>query len=461
MGKQKKFSISMCATKISACCKALWNRLMVAIKVIYKIIMRIFAATVLLPFVVVPFLSECLDHKYAQWLWYTACVLFVGLLVIDRCRRKEPTFKTPIFEFYSRVGEVAVLPVMASVFVFNYYNIDQIWLWVIFVLAAIGTPCYFISLYAVTLKQEDRSETEKKNGALNTCKYILLYWLYDLFYMAIFNEWPTLIYLFGIVAIVIIFYNLAVVFLKGVKNLQYFLPFDLLFGIGLTVYLIYIVPDENLRNIILTITASVLGGLLALVGVAWTIRHTNELRQEDMMRLENERREDERKKHVPYIRISFNKELPPIVVNAHIRNGIDFSNPDELAALKGTVYFSINVPDFNIKNVSSGNIIIKGVYLHQKYYSFEQVEIVEPGACCRVCTTNNYWVAMPEPQKSITLILGDILGNDYEVVCPVTYGRDSVRLKSVATIGDKEYIGYDYSYIVSSADLPVLIKDDM
>lgn len=430
------------------------------LKICFKAAIRAVAAAVLTIIFVIPFLSKVIDHKFAQWLWYPACTLYLILLTVDRIRRKEPVFNEPIFDFYCKVGESLVLPVFASIFVFNYYHIDHIWRWVIFAMIAVAAPCYFFSLLLFDFKHRQRSEEERKTAGLNICKYILLYWLYDLFYMAIFNNWDTLIYIFGIIAIVVIFYNLTSIFLNGAKTLQFLLPFDLLFGIGLTVYLIYIIPDDELRNIILTIAASVFGGLLALVGVAWTIKHTNAARLEDMVRIENDRREEERKKHIPYIRVSFEKELPPIVVNARITTGIDFENSDDLAQLKGNVYFSINVQDFSIKNVSNANIILKGVLFHQKYYAFKQPEIVEPGACCKVKTTNNYWVAMPQPEQSISLLVDDILGNTYEVNCPVSYSHDSMRLKTIATIGDVEYSGYDYEYIVSTAKLPVLIPDN-
>lgn len=315
------------------------SRILIGLKYCYKIIVRIVAAAVLFALFAIPFLSECIDHVLAQWIWYPACVVFLALVVMDKCRRKEPTFKTPVFNFYSRVGEMLILPVLSSIFVFNYYDIDHIWYWVIFVFIAVAVPIYFLSFYVFSLGQRQMSDEEKKTGALNMCKYILLYWLYDLLYMAIFNGWPMLIFIFGIIAIVVIFYNVTTVFLHGEKVLQCFLPFDLLLGIGLTIYLIYIIPDVHLQTIVLTIVASVLGGLIALVGVAWTIRHTNATRQEDLMRIERERKEEERKKHIPYIRISFEKEFPSIVLNANIRTGLDFENPEDTATLNGNAFF--------------------------------------------------------------------------------------------------------------------------
>lgn len=427
------------------------------LKILGKIAIRIVAVAVLAAVFVVPFLPNKLDKNLAQWIWYPNCALFLLLLALDRRWHKEPTFKIPIFEFYYKTGLVLVLPFFLSIFVFNYYDIDRIWLWVIFVMVAIAAPCFFFSLYVFENQQAQRSDEDKSAGALNVAKHTLLFWLYDLFYMAIFNRWQIPVFVFGTIAIVVIFYTVASAFLSGKKMLQPVLPFDLLLGMALTIYLIYIVPDEALQNIILAVVVSVLGGIIALVGVAWTIRHTNQSRQEDLLRMETDRREEERKKHIPYIRISFDKELPPIVVDAHIRTGIDFENPVDIATIKDKVYFSVNIRDFNIKNVSNANIFLKGVILQQTYYPFDQIELVEPGACCRVQTTNNYMIAMAEAQESIRLVICDILGNDYEVTCPVSHSHDSVRLQQFTTVEDIEYMGHSCTYVVISADIPVLI----
>ena len=52
--------------------------------------------------------------------------------------------------------------------------------------------------------------------------------------------------------------------------------------------------DNSLREIITTIVSAVYGGLLTLVGVAWTIRKGDDDRRRDITRIEEEKREDER-----------------------------------------------------------------------------------------------------------------------------------------------------------------------
>ena len=52
-----------------------------------------------------------------------------------------------------------------------------------------------------------------------------------------------------------------------------------------TVFLIYIIPDQDVRNIVTAVIAAFYGGVLTLMGVAWTINYTEKKRVEEMARL--------------------------------------------------------------------------------------------------------------------------------------------------------------------------------
>ena len=150
---------------------------------------------------------------------------------------------------------------------------------------------------------------------------------------------------------VYIFYNLTRAFLSNTKKHWWGLLQDFLWGVAITVYLIFLIPNDALQTIVLSITAAVYGGLLTLVGVAWTIKDTNEKRKEDLIRVETERKEEERKKNIPYIRLAFNKDLPPLVANATMENILNFENSEELARLERKVFYQISIKDFIIKNL--------------------------------------------------------------------------------------------------------------
>jgi hypothetical protein len=210
---------------------------------------------------------------------------------------------------------------------------------------------------------------------------------------------------------------------------------------------------------VLSITAAVYGGLLTLVGVAWTIKDTNEKRKEDLSRVEVERKEEERKKNIPYIRMDYSREIPPLVVNARITEGLDFGDPEERAKLNGKSFVQIMIKDFQIKNVSNTNIIMHGVIAFGKYHEFIVKEIVESGARCMVKTTNNYVIPAAQPEQAIFLVISDILGNKYKTECRLTLDVGVNSFRMATTVGDEELVGYDYNCHVSSLDLPILIKN--
>lgn len=88
-------------------------------------------------------------------------------------------------------------------------------------------------------------------------------------------------FILGGLIMVIIFYNLSKAFINGNSPLKFGLVQDFIVGIALTIYLIYIIPNESLQQIIIPIVAAVYGGLLTIVGVAWAIKKSDRDRKEE------------------------------------------------------------------------------------------------------------------------------------------------------------------------------------
>lgn len=409
--------------------------------------------------VILPFLHSYVPLQIAQSLWFPACALYLVFWAIG-LRIEKFSFEDPREDFIANWGLFSAIPITLSVFVFSYYEIHYIWCWVIFTMIFIATPVFLFNLYSLDLKVNDRSLSEKNRLAKDTLKSVLFLWIVDLFYMSIFNQWLKSTYFFGIIAVVFLFYNVTHAFLKGFKTLQFLLPFEFLLGVGATVYLIYIIPDESLQEIILSVVTSVLGGLLALVGVAWTIRSTNEVRIADLQRLDIERMEEERKKHIPYVRISYTKEPPLIIADAEITTVLDLGKSEDRTLLDGNTYHSVCIENFNIKNVSGCNIILLGVVVLGKYYGFSHSEIMEPGVCCQIQTTGNYSVATTTLDLAIWLVVSDILGNRYEIKCPFARKYLSNSEPIFTVIDDDTYIGLYYDYTIRYIGLPELIKEN-
>ena len=438
------------------------------LKISSKVIIAIISIAALLAFVVVPFLHSKIKDVVAKFVWYPSCVLFVVSAVATVFKKPKTPSKYPIFDFLGNLGLVPIVVIFSSAFLINYCDTAYTWWWAIFVLVALFLPIFVFGMRIFLKKEKEYTEDQIKTSLKVCWKYVGFYWLMDLFYMAIFNYWTadeqsqtlwlTLQFVFGGLAMVYIFYNLARAFLSNAQKHWWGLLQDFLWGIGITVYLIFLIPDNALQTIVLSITAAVYGGLLTLVGVAWTIKDTNEKRKEDLIRVETERKEEERKKNIPYIRLAFNKDLPPLVANATMVNILDFENSEELSRLERNVFYQISIKDFIIKNLSNTNIILNGVIAYGKYFEFSRMEIIEPDACCLIKTTKNTMISVACPDQSIHLVVSDTLGHQYKTECHLTLESGTDRWRIVTTIDGEEYTGFEFPYMVSSIELPNLLK---
>ena len=272
-----------------------------ALKISVKALIAIIGIAATVAFMAVPFLHNQIDAIVAKIIWYPSCLLFVISAIATIFKKPKTPSKYPIFDFLGNLGLVPIVVIFSSAFLINYYDTTYNWWWAIFVLIALFLPIFVFGMRSFLKKEKEYTEDQIKTSLKVCWKYVGFYWLMDLFYMAIFNYWTadeqsqtpwlTLQFVFGGLAMVYIFYNLARAFLSNAQKHWWGLLQDFLWGIAITVYLIFLIPDDALQNIVLTITAAVYGGLLTLVGVAWTIKDTNEKRKEDLIRVETERKE--------------------------------------------------------------------------------------------------------------------------------------------------------------------------
>lgn len=167
------------------------------------------------------------------------------------------------------------------------------YLWLIFALLAVLIPVWILFMASKAAKPYSNDKQKMKIISLNAIKYILFYWLCDLFLMSCIIDNLACKYIFGGSIMLIVFYNLSNAFANSkVKRnglIKWGMLQDFIVGVGLSIYLIYIIPNTDLREIVSVIIAAVYGGLLTLVGVAWTI-----------IKGESERKEDEQNRVKPF-----------------------------------------------------------------------------------------------------------------------------------------------------------------
>lgn len=434
------------------------KRLLRGIEPGYKKMFRLFKIVLLLVYSTVPFLSNYISQTNALCVWFP-CAIYIFISTAIEHVKKDHYFENPVWEYAARQGEFSLLLIFPSVFVFNYYEIDYMWCWVVFISLAIYIPVFFVTTLNFDFRQNVRSDEEKRKAHINGAKHICYYWLFDLLFCSCFNNWNIMTYILGTIVIVIIFCNATKVFLGGNELFWWSLPFEFLIGISLSVYLIFSISNTSLRQIILSIVAALYSGLFTLIGVAWTIKKGETDRQEDMRRIEIERCEEERKKYVPFLKI-VNGTKTEEVARVISLKGIDFDKLEDVALLKRYICYEVTIKSFDIKNISKEIIILKGVVVHGVYHSFLREVIIEPGGICRIETTKNYSVVFAELDKMMTLVVEDILGNQYSVGCRITLYSDSSRhIVFENELG--KYTGFCYSYIVESVELPNLIDVSM
>ena len=248
------------------------------LKTFFNIAWHILVAIAFCGFIVLPFLHNAIGKTLGQWIWYPSLAIFLVYSFIPNKKLKE---QSKFVQISSSGGIWQLLFIISGIFVINYYDTSYNWYWFAFAIIAVSIPIGCITVKAWAESKNTYSTEQVKAANIRLGKYIMFYWLLDLFYMACFNQWLVLQFVFGGLAMLIVFYSLTVAFLSEIKTNKWLLLTDFILGIGLTVYLIYIIPSDDLRNIIIPIVSAVYGGLLTLVGVAWTIKDNNNKKRQD------------------------------------------------------------------------------------------------------------------------------------------------------------------------------------
>lgn len=259
--------------------------------------------------------------------------------------------------------------------------------WISFTLIAILIPIGLKSFKVWVEKHFNCTDEQKKNVSTNFFKYWMFYWLCDLFYMACFLDNIVCKFVFGCLIMVIVLMNVCFSFVSSncktvfqkIGLLQ-----DFLVGIGLTVYLIYLIPEKELQTIILTIVAALYGGLITLVGVAWTIKKSDK-----------DRKEDEIKHEKPYF--SFNPQFKEAFLNESEKVcSPSIQNEQEY---KHEVLVQL-------ENSDKSSFILKKLYHDGKWFELEGNFTVLPSGKCFL----SFYFDSP---LDIVLTVQDTLGNEY------------------------------------------------
>lgn len=271
------------------------------------------------------------------------------------------------------------------------------WFWFGFFIVFI--PVSFINFFTFFVIRKKPNEKQKKNLGINIVKYVFLCWLYDLLYMSIFNNWLILEYVFGVLAISIIFYNLTKAFLSEYNSLKWMLLFDLIFGVGLSIYLIYILPDVNLQTIMTSIISALYGGFLTLIGVAWTIRHTNAEKKKDEL-----------------------KAIHPFIYPFNSFNDFDSKQLVTLEFFEENMQISKSKYVGMIKNTDNGILILKELIVDDERFYIRHGDILDKNSFAQILLYSEKDLQF----KKVTIVGTDVRG--YVVAFNVELDEDKKEI---------------------------------
>lgn len=192
-----------------------------------------------------------------------------------------------------------------------------------------------------------------------------------------------------------------------------YVAFYLALVVGLPFFLHWAGVEENtLQNIIIPIYASILGGALALAGVAWTIRFTQNERIEQDQKRDEERRVEERKKYRPIFNIYHGEYLS--FVDAHFA---EFNGIYEIGyGYQGSISqeHQVIIEDFILENSCFTEFYIRGVKINNKQYDRDRNLFIKKEAYVQF-DLDHMLLNLSEIFQTISLIVEDLLGNVYEV----------------------------------------------
>lgn len=364
-----------------------------------KGIVKVIAVCLLLGFLILPFI--CFDEAVQdiiKWIWLGCAVCNIDNLWDYKKFHKEKLI-TPLFSLFA---------ILTLTYLYNYWNYLSLAI-VICVSIVIGLLEFIVSIAVYkTIRLTEKMDGKQLPkgvvhglvlGGLYICALIL-------FILGHFIN-QNMIFIFGGISLIMLSISVLICIGNGIsfkksgfKIISFVI--DVLSLLALIIYLIYLIPnDKNLQDIVLAIIAAVVGGVLALAGVAWTIKDGNKQRKEELQRVENERKEEERKKYRPFVNVYTNKEDTP-------NHTMTIENINFSSSCDSPLY---TIKPFCIRNTDFTSFCIKGIYFNNCEATCSPLSYIDKKWIVCFDFTEN--LHMDEVLNSMGILATDLLGNKY------------------------------------------------
>lgn len=284
------------------------------------------------------------------------------------------------------------------------------WQWLIFGLIFLLIPIGLIQLKNFAVKTSKYTQDQIQKAEQKMVVYGLFYWMCDFFYMTFIINNLTWKFILGGLIMVIIFYNLSKAFINGNHIFNFGLIQDFIVGIALTIYLIYIIPNQDLQNIIIPIVSAVYGGLLTLVGVAWTIRKSD-----------SDRKQEEEQKARPLVFVCDPKSTS--VRSEDLIRGILHSDNTKGSLKKApgnkTAY---TLPQILIDNSDYSHVIIRGFRVNDDFHLYDYGQVLPKDEA--IYLKSDFRFEYTDEIKYVSIILQDMLENLHELILNFSIVKD-------------------------------------
>ncbi len=440
----------------------------VNIALLISIFVAAYSLAWMIGFFAIPFITFSNDMRIVflvVWL-YCSIQIFLEIMIDYSVKRRKTTEENKENKFIFWATRVSVLLCFISTFflVFlknNFYENLSIWIIISFPFFAIFLTVIIISL----ISSYENKYKELLKDLFKTSLVMLA--LILIIVGLLLNKKDTMIIskvLLSIGTIPLFFGGLKLAIQKimmsndSKKDQTEIIAstISLFFSIGIVcaIFIFYVV-DEKFAVVLATILGAVLGGAITLLGVAWTIKDNNEKRKQDLQRVEDERKEEERKKHIPYISTVVEAEVSNYICVTKVK-WLNLKKPEDVAKIKNNSYYVIKFENFSVKNLSNSNIIFEGIYIDDNYYDFDYEKLLETKGVLCVQFPNDMWYEFADKVSYIALQVADILGNHYKVSCEYSQRLHCQPRKDIVSNGE-EYMVHPYVCSIESISLPKLL----
>lgn len=211
-----------------------------------------------------------------------------------------------------------------------------------------------------------------------------------------------LTYLFGAFGIlfIIAFVLFSLVSVQNKRLYDYFaIGFDFFVSVVVCAFMIANIKDDKIQTIVLSLAAAIYGGLLTLIGVAWTIKKSD-----------RDRKEDEEKKAIPLFSFNMLYEQPvgEIIKKVCFPKSLEIQYTDE-------VYVELENSDRSV-------VVLDRVFHDGSWFQLQGNTVMLPNKTCFLSFKYN-------SPNDIYLIVKDAFDKEY------AYHIRVLRIKMMADSG--------------------------